>query len=125
MDKEKQFKRHYKVEAGDIIKIKRQDVREYTFYKVALQKKNADGTKAYYDKNIAFPKGTDLSDGTMIKVIDFFEDVYARPNDKYNANWTLFISEYEIVEQQDKSEAISEFNDLMENVEIDESDINF
>lgn len=125
MNEEKQFKRHYKVEAGDVIKIKRQDVREYTFYKVALQKKNPDGTKSYYDKNIAFAKGTDLADGTSIRVIDFFEDVYARQNDKWNANWTLFITEYEVVEENNAAESISEFNDMMDNIDIDESDLAF
>lgn len=120
-------KRHYKVEVGDVVTIKRQDVREYTFYKIPLVKKMADGTKQYFDKNVAFPKGTDLEDGTKIRVLDFFEDVFTRQNDKYNANWTLFIKEFEIVTEQDKSDAISEFNDRIESnsVEINESDISF
>lgn len=106
-------KRHYKVEVGDIVTIKRQDVRGYTFYKIALSKKMYDGTKAYFDKNIAFPKGTDLPDKTKIRILDFFEDVFTRPNDKYNANWTLFIKEWEVINEQETSEAISEFNDMM------------
>ena len=120
-------KRHYKVEVGDVVTVKRQDVREYTFYKIALSKKMYDGTKAYFDKNIAFPKGTDMQDGTKIRILDFFEDVFARPNDKYNANWTLFIKEWEVVEDESTNDAISEFNDIIDanNSIVTDEDIAF
>lgn len=132
MNEENKPKRHYKVEPGDIFIVYRNDItkgdRTYTFYKIRIQKKKYDGTKETYYKNVAFKKDVELKDKTKIKIIDFFEDVFSRPNDKYNANWTLFITEFEeISNEEDKIMAIDEFNSLMDtsDVEISDEDIAF
>lgn len=97
MEEENKPKRHYKIEVGDIVTIKKQTYGDYTFYKVSLPKKNVDETITYYDKNIAFNSGVSFEDGDRIKVLDFFEDVFVRKNDKFNANWTIHITEFEVV----------------------------
>ncbi len=120
-------KRHYKIEAGDVVTIYRNDFGEYTFYKVSIPKKAKDGSKTYFSKNVAFRKGTDIKDKTKIKINDFYEDVYARSGDKYNANWTLFISEYEIV-GEDASFAIDQYHQEISennNIEISPDDLPF
>lgn len=125
-------KRHYKVEPGDIFVVYRNDVNKgdktYTFYKISIQKKMYDGTKEYFYKNVAFKKNVKLADKTKIKILDFFEDVFTRLGDKYNANWTLFITDFEVIQnEEDKILAIDEFNNIVgnNNIEINEEDIAF
>lgn len=113
MEEENKPKRHYKVEVGDKVKVNRREYDRFVFYKIALPKKNADGTISFFEKNVSFPSGTDLPDGTTIIVKDFFEDVFARKNDKFHANWTLFISDFEIIDNsafQDYNQANAEFD---------------
>ena len=102
-------KRHYKIEAGDTIKVRKQVRGDYVFYKVVLTKKNPDDTIAFFEKNIAFNSGVNLEDGTKIRVLDFFEDVFVRKNDKFNANWTIHITDFEIVDNSEL-DAISEYS---------------
>lgn len=125
MEEEKLPKRHYKIEEGDVITVFRTDMNGFTFYKAGLQKKMYDGTKKYFTKSLAFPKGTDIADKTRIKVLSFFEDVRENKNDKYNPIWSLMITEYEIVEN-DNTEALNEFNEMMSgDIEITDEDIAF
>lgn len=113
MIEEQQYKRHYKIEPGDIFYVKRRDINGYTFYKIAICKKKQDDTKEYFDKNIAFKKGTDIADGTKIRILDFFEDVRENKNDKYNPIWSIFITDFEIIEESNE-DALSEFNQKIE-----------
>lgn len=121
---EEEQKRHYKVEAGDVVTVKRQDYGQYTFYKVSLQQKMYDGTKKYFDKNIAFAKGVDIPDKTQIRIKDFFETIRENPKDAYNPIFGLFIKEYEVVEES-KADALNEFNDMMSEIEVKEEEVAF
>lgn len=127
MEEEIKQKRHYKVEAGDKIVLKRQEHGDYVFFKVSLKTKNADGTESAFDKNIAFPKDTDitnLQNGTMILVKDFYEYGVPIKNNKYVTNWSLYIKDWEIVnenvfEEYNKANSEFDFN------ELDNSDLPF
>lgn len=106
--------RVYKVNEGDIISIIRQDVtkgdKQYTFYKVALKNKK-DDTQTYY-KLLNFPKGTDLRDGSRIKINKMVE--YCRHLDRFNDTFYLFIEEFELL--GDKVEtAVDEYKEQLEN----------
>ena len=115
-------KRHYKIEAGDKIKIKRSQYKDFVFYKTAILKKNQDGLIEYYDKILNFPKDTDLADGTTIIIKDFFEDCYIGKADKYNAIWTIRVLDYEIVEETSNEESIKQYLDEVAENGIEISD---
>lgn len=117
--------RHYKIEAGDKITIKRDDFDGKAYYKTPITKKNKDGTKNLFYKNIFFPKGTNLEDGACIIVKEFFEDVYARKNDRFNANWTLFIKDFEIVSNENVFEEYNKSKSEFDINEINNDDLPF
>lgn len=116
---EEEVKRPYKIMLGDTITINRKDVREYTFYTTTVRQKFQDGTETHLEKKLTFPKGTDIPDGTQIKIIDMFENGY-KPKNSYDVQWSLFIAEYEIVNIN--SEVFDEYNQSKEDFDINELD---
>lgn len=120
-------KRHYRIEAGDKIKIKRTEYKDFIFYKTAISKKNQDGIIETFDKILNFPKDTDLPNGTTIIIKDFFEDCYMGKADKYNAIWTIRVLDYEVVEETSNEESIKQYLDeVVENgVEISDDMLPF
>lgn len=116
---EEEVKRPYKIMLGDTITINRKDVREYTFYTTTVRQKFQDGTETHLEKKLTFPKGTDIPDGTQIKIIDMFENGY-KPKNSYDVQWSLFIAEYEIVNIN--SGVFDEYNQSKESFDINELD---
>lgn len=116
---EEEVKRPYKIMLGDTITVNRKDVREYTFYTTTVRQKFQDGTETHLEKKLTFPKGTDIPDGTQIKIIDMFENGY-KPKNSYDVQWSLFIAEYEIVNIN--SEVFDEYNQSKEDFDINELD---
>ena len=114
-------KRHYKVEPGDNLVVYRQDINGISYYKTMVTKTNQDGTKSRFYKEIRFKKGVEITNKTMIKVNDFFEDIRQNPRDKYNPIFSLVILDFEVLENPfDKTTAISNYNNNQNN-EIDDS----
>ena len=106
--------RPYKINEGDSITIIRQEATKgdnhYIFYKVALKNKK-DDTQTYY-KQLSFPKGTDLKDGTRIKINSMFE--CARHIDRFNDTFYLYVEDFELL--GDKVEtAVDEYKEQLEN----------
>lgn len=116
---EEEVKRPYKIMLGDTITVNRKDVREFTFYSTSVRQKLQDGTETHLEKRLNFPKGTDISNGTQIRIIDMFESGY-KPKNSYEVQWSLFISEYEIVSTD--SGAFDEYNQSKEDFDINELD---
>lgn len=116
---EEEVKRPYKIMLGDIITVNRKDVREYTFYTTTVKQKFQDGTETHLEKKLTFPKGTDIPNGTQIKIIDMFENGY-KPKNSYEVQWSLFIAEYETVYAT--SEVYDEYNQSKEDFDINELD---
>ena len=119
----------YKIMPNDEIMVWRSEYGNNIFYKTQIVKTNYDKTKTKFYKNLRFAKGTDIPNGTLIKVIDMFEDVRENKADKYNPIWELFIKSYEIIESKeyDKSSAIEEYNNAVSesNIEITDDDLPF
>lgn len=102
----------YKIMPNDDVMVFKNEYGGNIFYKVRITKKNYDNTKSYFYKNVRFKKDVELEDRTIIKILDMFEDVRENKNDKYNAIWELFITDFEILpnEVKDKASAIENFN---------------
>lgn len=125
---QEEVKKHaYKVEIGDEIIVWKNEVNNNTFYNVQVQKKNYDGTKEKFYKNLKFRKGVDLLSGSKIRIIDMFEDVRTNPNDKFNPIWSLFILDFVEIknEELEKEQAFKEYQNnlsLSENPDLMNSD---
>lgn len=102
MNQEVECSRPYKIMVGDVVTIIRSDFKGYTFYKIKFFKRSADGMGVEGYKNVKFPKGVDIDNGTKIRIIDMFEDFYNK--DKFTTIWTLFIQEFEIVNEEQSYE---------------------
>ena len=98
---EKKEQKPYKIMPGDEVIVHRQDVvsgeNQYTFYNVKFKKKTKNGQDIWRSKGIVFDVGTDIPDGSTIKVLKFYEDSRDNPKDKYNPIWYLRILDYELV----------------------------
>lgn len=133
MQEEVKQNRPYKIMVGDTIRVFRREVdyngKTLVFYSTPIKKKEYDGTFNYYYKNIKFRKGVDLQNKCTIKINNMFEDVSKNTKDNYNPIWSLFISDYELVEES-SSDTIIQYNkqiqdDFGENIEITSEDLPF
>lgn len=101
--KQEVIKHPYKIMYGDEITVHRNDVisneNQYTFYHTNIKKKTKGGKDLTFKKELSFKAGTDIEDGTIIKVLDFFEDARLDKNNKYYPIWKLVITDYEIIQE--------------------------
>lgn len=110
----------YKIDTKHNYKIYSQEYNGVKYYKIMIQKKNYDGTKTNFYKQVRFVKCKGPNDGEIIKIKKGFEDVRENKNDRYNPIWELVIMEYEVVQNDaiDEKQAFAEFqNNLKENEE--------
>ncbi len=110
----------YKIDTKHNYKIYSQEYNGVKYYKIMIQKKNYDGTKTNFYKQVRFVKCKGPDDGEIIKIKKGFEDVRENKNDRYNPIWELVIMEYEVVQNDaiDEKQAFAEFqNNLKENEE--------
>lgn len=96
----------------------RQDRSGFTFYKISVQKKLADGQKVYDYIPVTFKKGVELPDKTTIKIKQAFENIVYRKEDV--KHWypmlSIHINEFEIID--DKIDAYNQ--SIQEDVNIDD-----
>lgn len=113
---------NYKIMPGKEYMVFRSEYNGKVFYKIQLQKKNYDDTKEIAYKTIRFKNDVDLPDRTIIIPKAGFEDFYNK--DKYTTIFTLFITDFDIKENEEvnKSEAIANYNS---EITISEEDIPF
>ena len=102
-EKEDKPKRYYKIEVGDVIVVYRDDIisgeNQYTFYSTKIKRKFKSGKSIEFKKELSFPIDTNLATGTLIKVLDFYEDARIDKKNKYYPIWKLCIRDYEVVQE--------------------------
>lgn len=111
----------YKINTNNTYKIWCQEYGGYKYYKIQVQKKNYDGTKVNFYKQVRFAKCTPPEDGEIIKIKKGFEDVRENKNDKYNPIWEVVITDYELVDNdvvRDKQAYETYQERLSENEEV-------
>lgn len=123
---EEETKRYYKLEVGDVVTVHRKDGEKNTYYSICFKKKDASKNEIYLYKKIKFKQGVDIPDKTRIRVLDFFEDGYM-PKNSYDTIWTVFIQDYEIVENEIKEyqEKKKELEEEASGYEITEESLPF
>ena len=88
----------YKIDTEHSYKVYVNEVHGTKYYKVQVQKKNADNTKTNFYKNLRFVKCEPPTDGEIIKIKKAFEDLYANSKDPYNAISVIVVMDYEKVD---------------------------
>ena len=109
----------YKIMADKEYMVFRSETNGKVFYKIQVSKKNFDGTKEVGYKNIKFKRGIELQDRTIIIPRAGFEDFYNK--DKYTTIFTLFITDFDIVQNPvvDTANAINNYNNQISQEEVD------
>lgn len=92
--------RKYKVMVGDCYEVWKNKEKGNIYHKILVKKKMQDGTSKYFYKTIRFKNGVDIPDRTKIRILNFFEDVAPNKKDKWNPYWFLFITNFEIVDEE-------------------------
>lgn len=105
--------RPYKINIGDTIQVHRQDVitaqnKHYVFYSTKCKKTEVSGRVGYYKKGLAFKKNVDLKDKTWIKIRNMFEDARVNTKDRYEPIWFLFITDFDIISEQETEDNVIE-----------------
>jgi len=105
----------YKINTTREYMVYKSEMHEKMFYKVQLQRKNYDGTKENTYKNLTFKKGIEIPDKAIIRIKKGFEDFRQNPNDKYNAIWSVFVLDFEYVENKirDEKNAYDEYQSII------------
>ena len=102
-------------------------------YKIGLSKKDKDNKQVYGYIKANFKKGTELNNKTKIKIKSAWIDFYKTKEDITVP--TIFVSEYEIVEQPEEKKETNPFEEFGEHfttkfdtgqqIEISDNDLPF
>ena len=107
----------YKINIGETYKIKRKDIskgdKQYTFFSIAVKKKNKNGDTIEGNKNVRLVDSENIQDGQSIKILDMFEDFYKKD---YTTIFTLVITKYELVTTNEE-ESLSSYNEALDEYE--------
>ena len=111
----------YKIDTKHSYKVYVSEANGKRFYKVQIQKKNYDGTKVNFYKNLRFVKCEPPQDGEIIRIKKGFEDLYSNNKDPYNAISVIVVMDYELVDNdvvRDKQAYETYQERLSENEEV-------
>lgn len=103
---EEKTPRPYKIMIGDKVKIWRKDYNTSIFYSIMVQQKQQNGTMKKFYQKASFLKGVEIENGTIIRLLNFYENWRENQKDLYNPIRELKITNYEIVEKEVTSEEI-------------------
>ena len=116
MEEETKEHRIYRIEIGDTITVETKKIdwkgKKLTFYKAIINMMN-DGKQQEYKKYLMFEKGTQIEDGTKIKIKDMFEICRHKKNDIFTDEFGLFIKDYDVI-SGNVSKAVEEYKEAIE-----------
>lgn len=108
----------YKINIGDIILVRRREIKGIIFYCCSVKQRNYDGTSTYFYKRLKFKKGVELQDNTKIKINSMFENLIKNPKDEFNPIMNLMILDFDIIEDKiSDDEALENYQDEIFNEE--------
>ena len=128
MEEEKETgKIYHKIEPDRKYRVWKKTYKDVDYYKIKMQQKNYDETVDTFYQEIRFKKGVSVPNETDIIIKEAYENYRKNPKDEYNGIPYLLITKFEEIKSQEKiqKDALNEFNDVMDDIEIDESDLPF
>lgn len=86
------------------------------YYKIGFEKKNKDGTKTKFYRNLKFVNCEPPEDRDKIRIKKGFEDNYIDPKNKYNDVCVICVMDYELFKDEEKmkEEAFENFHRTIE-----------
>lgn len=127
MEEEKQHRIYRKIEPDRKYRVWKKTYNDVNYYKIMIQQKNYDETVDKFYEEVRFKKGVEVPNESDIIIKTAYENCRKNPKDEYNPIFYLSITDFEIVESQEQIQknALDEFNDAMDDIEIDEFDLPF
>lgn len=120
---------NYKIMAGRKYRVFKLVFDDKVFYRIQMQQKNYDDTVSKFYRQVNFKKGVELDNETDIIIHRGFENVRRNPKDDYNPISSIMITDFEIVENQEKvqKDALEDYNKQLEEANnlIDDEDFPF
>ena len=127
MDEEKEPTIYYKIMPGKKYRVWKTTRNDVNYYKIQVTQKNYDDTSNKYYKNICFKKGVDIPNECDIIIKHGIENLRNNPNDPYNPVSTIMITDFEIIKSQEQKtkDALDEFNETIEDIDISDEMLPF
>lgn len=102
----------YFIEPNKVYELVRNDYNDRIFYKIKCKTTNAKKEEIECFKNVSFRGDVIFENGALIKIKSGFESFYFRRGDKFNPVFTLVITDWEVVNQEniDNSNTSNEYN---------------
>lgn len=127
MSEEKEPIIYYKIMPNHKYRVWKTTKDDVNYYKIQVSQKNYDNTVTKFYKPICFRKGVDVPNQTDIIIKFGIENLRENPKDPFNPISTIMVSDFELYKSQEQQtkEALNEFNDFMDDVDIKEEDLPF
>lgn len=92
---------NYKINTEYTYKVYKNEANGKAFYKLMVQKKNYDGTKINFYKQVKFAKCKPPRNEEVIRIKKGFEDLYTNSKDPHNPISVIVILEYELIDNDE------------------------
>lgn len=92
---------NYKINTEYTYKVYKNEANGKAFYKLMVQKKNYDGTKTNFYKQVKFAKCKPPRNEEVIRINKGFEDLYTNSKDPHNPISVIVILEYELIDNDE------------------------
>ena len=116
-----------KIEPGHKYRVFKSTFNDQVFYKIQITQTNYDKTKTKFYQSVNFKRGVELDNETDIIIKEAYENCRKNPKDEYNPIFYLVINDFEIVERKEQIEAnaLDEFRENLNEIEINDEDVPF
>lgn len=127
MEEEKQHRIYRKIEPDKKYRVWKSTKDDRNYYKIQVTQKNYDNSVDKFYEEVRFKKGVEIPNQTDIIIKTAYENCRKNPADIYNPIFYLLIVDFEQIESQEQitKNALDEFNEFMDDVEITDEDLPF
>lgn len=124
---QEEYRIYTKLQAGKKYRVFKSTYNDNVYYKIQLTQTNYEGTKDKFYVGVQFKKGVVLDNETDIILKKVYQNYRKNPKDPYNWIDYYVITDFEIVERQEQIEAnaLDEFRENLNEIEVNENDIGF
>ena len=124
---EEEYRIYTKLKAGKKYRVFKSTYNDNVYYKIQLTQTNYEGTKDKFYVGVQFKKGVVLDNETDIILKTVYQNYRKNPKDPYNWIDYYVITDFEIVERQEQIEAnaLDEFRENLNEIEITDEDLAF
>lgn len=117
----------YKLMGGKKVRVWKNSFNDKDYYRIQVTQKQYDGQVDKFYKPVTFKKNVDVPNQSDIIIEEGYENLRVNPKDPYNPISTIMITKFTICESQEQIEAnaLDEFRENLNEIEVNEDDIGF